>query len=227
MGVKIKDLPINDRPIERLLDKGVSALTNEELLAIIIKTGTKEKSSKELANIILAKINSISNISDLRINHLLEIKGIGYKKAATILSAIELGKRISDYTEPINNTIFNNANKLYEYYKNILKDKKQEYFYVVYLDSKLKIIGDKNLFKGTLNYSLVHPREIFKEAYLLSANNIICIHNHPSGNILPSNDDINITNNLKEAGELLGIRLIDHIIIGNNNYYSFKENNDI
>lgn len=227
MGVKIKDLPINDRPIERLISSGASNLTNEELIAIIIKTGTKDKSAKELANIILSKINSINDINNLRINNLLEIKGIGLKKAATILASIELGVRINNYNEPINNTIFNSANKIYEYYKNILKNEKQEYFYVLYLDSKLKIIDNKMLFKGTLDYSLVHPREVFKEAYLLSANYIICVHNHPSGNVIPSNDDFNITNNLKKIGELLGIILIDHIIVGNNNYYSFKENNDI
>ena len=227
MGVKIKDLPINDRPIERLISSGASNLTNEELIAIIIKTGTKDKSAKELANIILSKINSINDINNLRINNLLEIKGIGLKKAATILASIELGVRINNYNEPINNTIFNSANKIYEYYKNILKNEKQEYFYVLYLDSKLKIIDNKMLFKGTLDYSLVHPREVFKEAYLLSANYIICVHNHPSGNVIPSNDDFNITNNLKKVGELLGIILIDHIIVGNNNYYSFKENNDI
>jgi len=227
VGVKIKDLPINDRPIERLISSGASNLTNEELKAIIIKTGTKDKSAKELANIILSKINSINDINNLRINNLLEIKGIGLKKAATILASIELGVRINNYNEPINNTIFNSANKIYEYYKNILKNKKQEYFYVLYLDSKLKIIDNKMLFKGTLDYSLVHPREVFKEAYLLSANYIICVHNHPSGNVIPSNDDFNITNNLKKIGELLGIILIDHIIVGNNNYYSFKENNDI
>lgn len=227
MGVKIKDLPINDRPIERLISSGASNLTNEELIAIIIKTGTKDKSAKELANIILSKINSINDINNLRINNLLEIKGIGLKKAATILASIELGVRINNYNEPINNTIFNSANKIYEYYKNILKNEKQEYFYVLYLDSKLKIIDNKMLFKGTLDYSLVHPREVFKEAYLLSANYIICVHNHPSGNVIPSNDDLNITNNLKKVGELLGIILIDHIIVGNNNYYSFKENNDI
>jgi len=227
VGVKIKDLPINDRPIERLISSGASNLTNEELIAIIIKTGTKDKSAKELANIILSKINSINDINNLRINNLLEIKGIGLKKAATILASIELGVRINNYNEPINNTIFNSANKIYEYYKNILKNEKQEYFYVLYLDSKLKIIDNKMLFKGTLDYSLVHPREVFKEAYLLSANYIICVHNHPSGNVIPSNDDFNITNNLKKIGELLGIILIDHIIVGNNNYYSFKENNDI
>ena len=154
-------------------------------------------------------------------------KGIEINKASTILASIELGSGLNNNIKTINNTTFNNANTIYNYYKNILKNEKQEYFYVIYLNKKLKIIDNKMLFKGTVDYSLVHPREIFKEAYLLSANYIICIHNHPTGNTLPSNDDFNITKNIKSVGEILGVYLIDHIIIGTNNYYSFKENNDI
>ena len=227
MGVKIKDLPVDDRPIERMISNGAKALTNEELLAIIIKTGTKNSSSKELAGTILSKIKDIKDVSNLRINNLITIKGIGINKASTILASIELGSRLNNNIKTINNTTFNNANTIYNYYKNILKNEKQEYFYVIYLNKKLKIIDNKMLFKGTVDYSLVHPREIFKEAYLLSANYIICIHNHPTGNTLPSNDDFNITKNIKSVGEILGVYLIDHIIIGTNNYYSFKENNDI
>ena len=116
-----------------------------------------------------------------------------------------------------------NAENVFNYYKNILKDKKQEYFYCIYLDTKNNIIKDKMLFKGTINESLVHPREIFKEAYLLSASSIICVHNHPTGNTMPSKNDEILTKQLKECGKLLGINVLDHIIIGDNNYFSFLE----
>ena len=162
MGVKIKDLPVDDRPIERMISNGAKALTNEELLAIIIKTGTKNSSSKELAGTILSKIKDIKDVSNLRINNLTTIKGIGINKASTILASIELGSRLNNNIKTINNTTFNNANTIYNYYKNILKNEKQEYFYVIYLNKKLKIIDNKMLFKGTVDYSLVHDREIFK-----------------------------------------------------------------
>ena len=116
---------------------------------------------------------------------------------------------------------------VYEYYKLKIGDKKQEYFYVVYLDNAKNIIRDKLLFIGTINYSVVHPREVFKEAYMLSASAIICVHNHPSGNIFPSKEDIEITQKLEEVGILLGIKVLDHLIIGSQNYYSFLENRDI
>ena len=128
MGVKIKDLPVDDRPIERMISNGAKALTNEELLAIIIKTGTKNSSSKELAGTILSKIKDIKDVSNLRINNLTTIKGIGINKASTILASIELGSRLNNNIKTINNTTFNNANTIYNYYKNILKNEKQEYF---------------------------------------------------------------------------------------------------
>ena len=125
MGVKIKDLPVDDRPIERMISTGAKALTNEELLAIIIKTGTKNSSSKELAGTILSKIKDIKDVSNLRINNLTTIKGIGINKASTILASIELGSRLNNNIKTINNTTFNNANTIYNYYKNILKNEKQ------------------------------------------------------------------------------------------------------
>ena len=116
---------------------------------------------------------------------------------------------------------------VYKYYKDKLGEKKQEYFYAVYLDNRKKIMGDKLLFIGTINYSLVHPREIFKEAYLLGASAIICVHNHPGGNPIPSTQDFDITKTLIEASKILGIKLLDHIIVCKKNYYSFLENGDI
>ena len=227
MNLKIKDIPINERPRERLINNGVDKLNNEELLALLLKTGTKNVSAKNLANLILKKIGDIKNLKNITYNDLLKIDGIGSAKACDILAAIELGKRINKEVVSINNLKITSTEMVYKYYKDIIGDKKQEYFYCIYLDNNKKIIKDKLLFIGTINYSIVHPREVFKEAYLLSASSIICVHNHPSGNLEPSNEDIDLTNRLKEIGNLLGINVIDHVIITNDSYYSFYENNNI
>lgn len=220
----IKDLPETERPRERLERVGASNLTTEELIAIILKTGTKEMSAKVLATNVLANIKKISDLTNISINTLTSIKGVGKTKAIELLAAIELGKRVYSYND-INNISFTDAVSIYNYYRLKLFNKKQEYFYVAYLDNKKNFITDKKLFIGTINMSVVHPREIFKEAYLNSASFIICIHNHPSGDPLPSKEDINLTNRILEIGKITAIPLLDHIVIGKNTYYSFYENN--
>lgn len=222
---KIKDLPVLDRPIERLINNGVESLSNEELLAILLKTGTKERSVKELALELLKELNDIHSLKDINIEKITKIKGIGKIKAATLISAIELGNRINRKIDSINSIKITNSKIVFDYFKEIIGDKTQEYFYCIYLDNSKKVIKNKMLFLGTLNYSTVHPREIFKEAYLSGASSIICIHNHPSGNIKPSREDIELTNNLIKVGMLLGIKIDDHIIIGKNDYFSLFENN--
>ena len=190
----------------------------------MLKCGTKDLSVKELANMILKQIDNINNLKDMNYENLIKIKGIGTAKACEILASIELGKRINNKINNINQIKIYSSDTIFNYYKNKLGDKLQEYFYCVYLDTKNHIIKDKLLFIGTINQSLVHPREVFKEAYLLSAASIICIHNHPSGNVNPSNNDIIITKQLREVGLLLGINVLDHIIIGKEKYYSFNDN---
>lgn len=227
MAVRIKDIPELDRPIERLINDGVDKLNNEELLAIILKSGYHGASSKDVANILLSKIGSIKKLNDINYETLKNIKGIGSKKACTILSCVELGKRINNEVELFKGIKINKVELVYKYYKDRIGSRLQEYFYAVYLDNQKKVIGDKLLFIGTINYSVVHPREIFKEAYNLSASAIILVHNHPGNNPLPSKEDIITTNNLIKTGELLGIKIIDHVIICQNNYYSFLENGDI
>ena len=225
MSVLIKDIPLNERPRERLINKGVEYLSNEDLLAILLKTGTKDYSVKVLANNILKQLDDINNLKEINLERLVKIKGIGKAKACELLAAIELGKRLNKKIDNLNQIKIYSSNSIYEYYQDKLKDKLQEYFYCVYLDTKNHIIKDKLLFIGTINESLIHPREIFKEAYLLSASGIICIHNHPSGNVNPSNNDIIMTKQLVEVGKILGIKVLDHIIIGKDNYYSFNDNN--
>lgn len=223
----IKSIPINDRPRERLLEKGSSSLSDAELLVIILGSGNKNKDVKEITESLLSTIKNISELKNLNYQELIKIEGIGKAKACILLSLIELAKRMNQSINTINNKIFNRPDIIFEYFKNKLSDENQENFYCVYLDSKKKIINSKLLFKGTVDRSLVHPREIFKEAYLLSASSIICIHNHPSGNINPSKEDIFLTKMLKEIGNLMGIEISDHIIIGKEEYYSFFENGEL
>lgn len=227
MVVRMKELPVDERPYEKLISMGTSKLSNEELISILIKSGTKKYSAKEIATIILKNINNISELSNINYKTLIQIEGIGIRKSCVLLAAIELGRRINCYTSSIINKKLNSSTLVFEYYRNLLKNAKQEHFYCVYLDNSKTIIYEKLLFLGTINYSVVHPREIFKEAYYYSASSIICVHNHPSNNLFPSSEDLKITNNLKEIGNLLGIKLVDHIIIGKDNYYSFLENGDI
>lgn len=227
MKLRIKDIEEADRPRERLINNGVEVLSNEELLAIILKTGNKENSAKELASILIKELEGIKNLNNINYERLKKIKGIGNAKACELLASIELGKRINREINSLNNIILNKTSKVYEYYKDILGNKQQEHFYCVYLDNKKRVIRDKLLFIGTLNYSIVHPREVFKSAYLLSASSIIVVHNHPTGNVIPSKQDLDLTNNLIAVGNILGIKVVDHVIIGKNNYYSFIENGDM
>lgn len=220
--LKIKDIPKNERPRERLIKYGVENLSNEELLSIIIKTGTKDYSSKAISQILLNEIKDIKNLKDITLNKLTNIKGIGKVKAIELLASIELGKRVFEEEKKAQIKL-NNSSLIYEYFKDKLKNEKQENFYAIYLDSKSNLISYKLLFKGTLNSSCVHPREIFKYAHLESAYSIIVIHNHPSGDPTPSKEDEKTTKSLIEIGKLMSIPVVDHIIFGKNKYFSFYE----
>lgn len=225
--IKFKDLPKEEKPRERLLLYGPDNLSNEELLMIILKTGTKKYSVKELANKLLIEVGGISNLKDITINKLTKIEGIGKIKAIELLAIIELSKRINAPTKELELLSCTSPINIINYFNYLFKDKNQEEFYCLYLDNKKKYLDKQKLFIGSINTSIVHPREIFKKAYLLSASFIICIHNHPSGDATPSLEDIEVTRKLKEIGSLHGIPLIDHIIIGSNNYYSFYEDKNI
>lgn len=223
--MNIKSLPIGERPRERLIKYGKDNLSNLELLTIILKSGTKERSVNEMALDILSTLDKISDLRNITITKLLEIKGIGMAKALELISIIELGKRIFLENDTKNKKILNNPELIFEDSKYLFYNKKQEYFYCLYFNNKKELIERKLLFMGTINRSLVHPREIFKEAYLLSASYIVCMHNHPSGDVRPSHEDIRLTKALVEIGTLQSIPIVDHIIISDNNYYSFHQNN--
>ena len=217
----IKEIPKEERPRERLKEVGVENLTNVELLSIILKTGTKNKNVKELSIDIL-KEYTMNDLRDISINDLIKIKGIGEVKAIELISAIEFGKRIL-LKEPKILEKLDNPKEIWKSSRYLFNNKKQEYFYCLYFDNKQRLIERKLLFMGTINRSVTHMREIFKEAYKVSASSIVCLHNHPSNDITPSPEDIKFTRNLLKTGELQGIPVVDHIIIGDDNYYSFYE----
>ncbi len=219
----IKDIIKSERPRERLLNVGASSLSNEELLSIILKTGTKNISVKDLSRTVLNEIHDITNLRDITYNKLIKIKGIGSVKAIELLASLELGRRVY-YTSLKDKVKLNNSSIIFNYFKNLFINETQENFYALYLNTKMELISYKLLFKGTINTSVVHPREIFRHAFLESAYSVIVIHNHPSNNTTPSNEDTELTNKLFEIGNIMSIPLLDHIIIGKDNYYSFYEN---
>ena len=223
MTLTIKDIPLLERPRERLITYGSETLSNIELLSIILKTGTKGESVYELSKRLLKELGSIYNLKNTNKEILTKIKGIGTAKAVELLATVELGKRIFINNINDSKTKYNNSKIIYENNKYLFLDKKQEYFYCLYLNEKKELIERKLLFMGTVNKSLVHPREIFKEAYLLSASSIICMHNHPSGNLRPSKQDIQLTEALQELLEKINVMVLDHVIIGDDEYFSFRE----
>ncbi len=221
---KIKNIPENLRPRERLKEVGVDNLTDQELLAIILKVGTKDKNVLELSLDLLNNY-SLNELENIKLNKLKQIKGIGEVKAIELIASIELGKRV--FLKPKNKNIkLLGSREIYEEMKYLFYNKKQELFYCLYFNNNNELISKKLLFIGTINKSITHPREVFREAYLVSASYIVCLHNHPSGNITPSKEDITFTNSLIDIGKRQGIPIIDHIIVGNNTYYSFYEHNN-
>ncbi len=221
--ITVKEMALEERPREKMLNNGEKSLSNAELLAIILRTGTKKQSVLELANYILNKDSQgIRWLKDITVQELCEIDGIGISKATQIKAALELGIRISS-AKPTKYKVTNPWD-IYKYYMEGLRYLNKEIFKIILLNTKNEIICDIDVSVGTLNMSLVHPREVFREAIKRNSNKIILMHNHPSGNIEPSNEDKNVTLRLIKCGDLIGIEVIDHIIIGDGLYYSFKEN---
>ena len=221
MSYMIRELPKSELPRERLMKYGVKSLSNEELLSIIIRTGTKNKSVKELSLDILKKY-SIKDIGNISYNTLASIKGIGKVKAVTMLAAIELGRRS---VKDIKNIYkINSSMDVYNYVKYEMEDNLQEKFMVLYLDIRKNVITSKVLFIGTVDSSIISPRDIFREAVKNNASSMILVHNHPALSIEPSFKDIELTSSLIELGKMMGIKVLDHIIVGKDEYYSFLSN---
>lgn len=218
--MKMKSTLLSERPRERLVKLGASSLSNVELLAIILNSGTKNKSVKELSEYLLTKIGPITIFKNIKFSSLIEIPGIKSAKAASLLAAIELGKRVFLTDLDLPKEKYNAPKIIYEQSKYLFNDMKQELFVCFYLNNKNQLLGKEVLFVGTVNKSLVHPREIFKNAYLYSASSIVCVHNHPSGDLTPSKEDLELTNTLIKIGELQKIPILDHLIVSNVGYYS-------
>ena len=225
-GNLIKDIIKEERPRETLLKKGETYLSDSELLAILINNGTRDKSAITLAREIIETSDGIRNLSNITVEELSKIKGIGLAKACRIISALELGRRVSVASE-MQKFKITSPQDIANVYMEELRYKKKEIFRVVLLNTKNVIIGSKDISEGSLNASIVHPREVFLEAIKKSANKMILMHNHPSGDPTPSSEDINITKRLISAGQIVGIEILDHVIIGDGSFYSFKENGQI
>ena len=218
----VRDLPKSERPRERLIKFGPEALSAQELLALIIGRGIPKKSVMNIAQELLARFGNIKSISQASIAALSEIKGVGLAKAAQLKACFELGKR-QDLEPELKNYDIKNPQSVVKAIRASIKDKAKEHFKLILLDTRNKIIGISTISIGTLNASLVHPREIFKEAIIHNSASVVLAHNHPSGDPEPSEEDLTITKRLVDSGKILGIEVIDHIIIGKTNFSSFKE----
>lgn len=218
--MKIKDLPQHEKPRERLMKYGASNLSNEDLISIILRTGTKNQSVKVLSNTVLTKIKDINKLDSLSIRELTEINGLGNVKAITLLAAIELGKRVTN-KEINNGVLINNTSLVHEYFSHLIGSKEQEEILIILLDHKKRLINYNIMYKGTTSKALASPSEIYNYAIKEKAKAIIIMHNHPSGDIEPSKSDIKLTNNLISTGKIIGIPLLDHLITNGKEYYSF------
>ena len=218
----IRDMPEEERPRERLAKLGPEALANAELLAILLRTGTAKESAIGLANRLLSKFEGLRGIAGATVEELSEVPGLGLAKAAQLKAAFELGKRLaasSDDDKPTIRCPADAANLVMEQ----LRYQDREHLVALFLDIRNRVIGQKTVSVGSLHANIVHPREVFKDAIARSAAAIIVAHNHPSGDPSPSEEDCNVTARLKEAGSLIGIQLLDHIIIGAGKFLSLKE----
>jgi len=220
--MKIKDIPWYNRPGIRLKKKGVSNLSDAELLAIVLGRGNKEENAIDLSNRVLNNYN-FHKLSNLELSEL-EKEFKNNVKAMKINAMFEIFKRTNRLNKKGFNKKIRTAEDVFNYFTDELQNKKKEHFYALLLDTKNRIISEELVSVGILDASLIHPREVFKSAIKASSNSIILVHNHPSGDCTPSNEDKEVTKILENSGDLLGIKVLDHIIIGKDNYYSFKEN---
>lgn len=221
----IKELPITERPREKLCNYGPESLSNEELLAIIIRTGNSKDTAIDLARKVLSKDKrGLVHLRDTTLQDLVDIKGVGECKASQILAAIELGKRIN-YINALSKVKITEPATIANLFMDEMRYLQKEHFRIVLLDTKNQILSTEEISIGTLNASIVHPRDVFRAAIKRNANSMILIHNHPSGDPTPSGEDISISNRLINVGDLVGIKVLDHIIIGDNRYTSLKERN--
>ncbi|ANS75503.1 hypothetical protein AWM70_13605 [Paenibacillus yonginensis] len=218
----LRDIPHEERPRERLMRYGAGALSHAELLAILLGTGTRRESAIHVAQRLLAKAGEIRGLVDLSLDEIMEIKGIGEAKAIQLLAAIEIGRRLARATRT-EALIIRSPKDAADIVMDELRYLNKEHFICLFLNTKNHLIGQETLSMGSLNASIVHPREVFRAAMKCSSASIVCAHNHPSGDPSPSPEDIQITKRLCEAGAIIGIDVLDHLIIGDGRFVSLKE----
>lgn len=218
----IKDLPETERPRERLLSLGESVLSDTEILALIIGEGQESRTAVDLARMLLAKAGSLRELSSLSAAELKETPGIGPAKAARLLAAFALAKRYATTRlEP--GSQFGSSRDIFSHYQEQLAQEKREIFTCVFLDAKHRFMGEERISIGTLMASPVGPREVFRPAIRAAAQAVVFVHNHPSGDPSPSNDDLHTTRRLLDVGKTIGIKVLDHVIVGSNDYFSFAD----
>ncbi len=222
MSGGIKQWPENERPREKLLGLGAEILSEAELLALVIRTGDPSTglSAVDLGRQLISEFGSLRNIGRATVGEICRIKGTGPAKAASIKAALEMGNRLNS-DRLANGERFTSPEQVYNHYHYGMRDRRKEYFMTLLLDGKNRILKEARISEGSLNQSIVHPREVFSPAVRESAAAVILVHNHPSGDPEPSREDAEITRRLKEAGELMGVRVLDHIIIGDGSFVSF------
>ena len=220
--MKVKDLNVDERPREKAKQFGIQTLSNRELLALLLRSGTKKKSVLEVGDEVLALKDSLGALSQISLLELKRISGIQDAKALELLAAFEIGKRIA-FDEVIHRRSIEHPEDIMVWLSQEIGYAQQEHFLVLFLDQRNHVISYKTLFIGTLTKASVHPREIFKEAMKQGCAKIICVHNHPSGDTTPSDADIMLTNAIVEAGNMVAIPLVDHLIVSQNTYTSFRQ----
>ena len=214
-------MEVEQRPREKALRYGLESLSDLELVALILQSGNKNRSVFEIASDVLKESAGLSKLMQMHVNTLMQIQGIREVKALQLLASVELSKRV--IKSKVYHASILKPEDVIEWFEFEYGVLQQECFIALYLDTKSKLIAHRVLFKGTLNESTVHPREVFKEAFLQNANSVLIAHNHPSGDCTPSQADFEVTYKMVHVAITMGVHLVDHIIVGQNQYYSFKE----
>ena len=219
---RMKDLPHEERPRERMMRLGAEALSHAELLAILLRTGNRQESAVHLAQRVLQDCGGLRQFAERNWDELTHISGIGPAKALELKASLELGRRVARSRLP-EAVILSGPQDAADLLMEEMRHLREEHFVVLFLNTKNHVIGRDTISVGSLNTSIVHPREVFKAAIRRNSASILCAHNHPSGDPAPSSEDILLTRRLRDAGELVGIELLDHIVIGDRRFVSLKE----
>lgn len=219
---RLKDLPEDLKPRERIHKYGPEVLSNKEILAILLRIGSKGENVLELAERVLLDTGGLSGLAKLSVHELELVRGVGPAKAAEVIAALEFGRR-SVCSDPTRRPVINSPEDVADLVMEEMRNLDREHFRVIHLSTRNNVLAISPVSVGSLNSSIVHPRECFKEAIRRNANTVILLHNHPSGDPSPSKEDLDITHRLVEAGRILGIEVIDHVIIGDKQYVSLKE----